>query len=274
MVAKIPIAHISGGDITEGAIDEAIRHSITKMSQLHFTTTDEYRKRVIQLGEQPCNVYNVGSLGIENIKSVRLMGKTELEQNLGFRFTEKTLMVTYHPVTLDSISTEQQFNTLLQVINKHKDISVIFTKSNADTNGRIINKMIDEFVQNNDDRCVEFTSMGMLRYLSTLQFCTVVVGNSSSGIIEAPSFGIPTVNIGDRQKGRVHPESVINCGNTENEIEDALDKALSDDFRKSVVNCINPYEGEGTSDKIISVIREKLNDGINLKKEFYDLETT
>jgi GDP/UDP-N,N'-diacetylbacillosamine 2-epimerase (hydrolysing) len=271
MVAKIPIAHIHGGERTEGAMDEAIRHSISKMSQLHFTSTEEYRRRVIQLGEQPCNVYNVGSLGIENIEMVNLMGKEELEQNLGFQFTDKTLMVTYHPVTLDGISTEQQFQNLLQVIDKHEDISVIFTKANADTNGRIINQMIDEFVHKNDARCVEFTSLGMLRYLSSLQYCSAVVGNSSSGIIEVPAFGIPTVNIGDRQKGRVHPESVIDCGNSSSEMEEALQKALSVAFRKKAAGCANPYEGKETSEKIIGIIKESLNKGINLKKEFYDL---
>jgi GDP/UDP-N,N'-diacetylbacillosamine 2-epimerase (hydrolysing) len=273
MVAKIPIAHIHGGERTEGLMDEAIRHSVTKMSHIHFTTTEEYRERVIQLGEQPCNVYNVGSLGIENIKTINLMKKNELEENLGFHFGKTTIMITFHPVTLEDISAEQEFGQLLQVVENHNELSIIFTKSNSDINGRVINNMIDEFVHKNSSRCVAYTSLGMLRYLSSLQYCSAVVGNSSSGIIEVPSFGIPTVNIGDRQKGRVHAGSVIDCGNSSDEIDKALNKALSAEFRKKAVLYTNPYEGKETSEKIISVIRKSLNNGINLKKEFYDLGT-
>ena len=203
MVARIPIAHIHGGELTEGLIDEAIRHSITKMSHLHFTATQEYRNRVIQMGEQPQNVYNVGALGVESIKSLPLMTKEALEGSLHFTFDKPTVMVTYHPVTLENMSSGQQFRNILDVVEKHIELKVIFTKANSDPFGRIINEMIDEFVGINRDRCAVFTSLGQLRYLSVLQFCVAVMGNSSSGIIEVPSFGIPTINIGDRQRGRV-----------------------------------------------------------------------
>ena len=272
MVAGIPIAHIHGGELTEGLIDEAIRHSITKMSHVHFTTTDEYRKRVIQLGEIPQTVYNVGALGIENAKTIPLLHKEELEREFGFRFVFPTIMVTYHPVTLEKMASEKQFKTLLDVIDKHEKISVIFTKANADTDGRIINRMIDDYVNSNKERCRGYTSLGQLRYLSTLQFCDAVVGNSSSGIIEVPSFKIPTVNIGDRQKGRIHAESVIDCGYSKDEIEGALLKALSSDFRKKIANIKNPYEGQHTSYEIVRIISEALHNGIDAKKKFYDLE--
>ncbi len=272
MIAGIPIAHIHGGELTEGLIDEAIRHSITKMSHVHFTTTEEYRKRIIQLGEMPQTVYNVGALGIENAKTLPLLHKEELEKELDFRFTTATIMVTYHPVTLEKMASEIQFKMLLDVIDRHREISVIFTKANADTDGRIINRMIDDYVNSNKERCRGYTSLGQLRYLSALQFCDAVVGNSSSGIIEVPSFKIPTVNIGDRQRGRIHAESVIDCGYSREEIEVALLKALSFDFRDRLANIENPYEGQHTSYEIVRIISEALRNGIDAKKKFYDLE--
>ncbi len=272
MVAGIPIAHIHGGELTEGIIDDPIRHSITKMSRLHFTTTEEYRKRVIQLGEQPQNVYNVGALGIENAKLVQLLNKNELEKAIGFSFQDPTIMVTYHSVTLDEKSSEEQFRDVLHVIDRHKEISVIFTKCNADADGRIINRMIDNYVYENKDRCKAYTSLGQLKYLSALQFCNAVVGNSSSGIIEVPSFHIPTVNIGNRQKGRVRSETVIDCGNSETEIEAAVMKALSAEFNGMIADKENPYEGEQTSEKIIGVIEQVLHEGIDVRKRFFDIE--
>lgn len=270
MIARIPIAHIHGGELTEGLIDEAIRHSITKMSHLHFTTTEEYRRRVVQLGEQPQSVYNVGSLGVESIKKISLLKKDELESAIGFRFFT-TIMVTYHPVTLESMTSEAQFKNILRVLDAHKEITVIFTKANSDTDGRVINQMIDDYVKGNKGRCVAFTSLGQLRYLSALQFCTAVLGNSSSGLIEVPSFKIPTINIGDRQLGRVKAESVIDCDNSIEQIEDALMKALSPEFREQLSEMKNPYEGEQTSEKIVDIIRQQVNKGINIKKKFYDI---
>jgi GDP/UDP-N,N'-diacetylbacillosamine 2-epimerase (hydrolysing) len=240
------------------------------MSQLHFVTTETYRKRVIQLGEQPEMVFNVGALGVENIKQICLLERKQLEEDIHFTFSDKTVMVTFHPVTLEQMTAEKQFNNLLLVIENHKELKVIFTKANSDTDGRVINRMIDKFVENNKDRCVAFTSLGQLRYLSSLRFCCAVMGNSSSGIIEVPSFGIPTVNIGDRQKGRVRALSVIDCGNTEREIENAVVQALSGEFRDSIADVKNPYEGENTSEKILQIIGEKLQQGIDIKKSFYN----
>ena len=273
MIARIPIAHIHGGETTEGAVDEAIRHSITKMSYLHFTSTEEYKSRVIQLGEQAERVYNVGALGVENIKSIKLLDKKTLEESLDFKFTDNTIMVTYHPVTLETLTAQKQFRNILDVIDNHQELSVIFTKANSDTDGRIINQMIDEFAAGNSDRCKVFISLGQVRYLSALQFCVAMVGNSSSGIIEVPSFDIPTVNIGDRQRGRVRAESVIDCGNSVQEIEDALRAALSHEFKDKLTNIKNPYEKDGTSDVIVQTINDALEKGIDIKKKFYDLRS-
>ena len=241
------------------------------MSLLHFTATEVYRKRVVQLGENPSRIYNVGALGVENIQKVLLMEKEQLEADMNFRFSDKTLMVTYHPVTLENMTSESQFYTLLQVIENHKEVKVIFTKANADADGRVINKMIDDFTEKNKDRCVAFTSLGQKRYLSALQYCCAVVGNSSSGIIEAPSFGIPTVNIGNRQRGRVCAESVISCGNGKNDIDQALALALSDSFKQQIQNVENPYEGENTSKQIVDIISQELQKGMELKKTFYEV---
>lgn len=272
MIARIPIAHIHGGELTEGAVDEAIRHSVTKMSQLHFTATESYRNRVIQLGEQPEMVFNVGSLGVESVKTLTLLSKEKLEKTLNFNFAHQTIVVTYHPVTIEGVGTEKNFENILKVITKHRELSVIFTKANADTNGRIINQMIDQYVAENSDRCIAFVSMGQLKYLSTLQFCQAVVGNSSSGLIEVPSFGVPTINIGDRQRGRVCADSVINCGNSFEEIEYALLKALSMEFQNMAKNVKNPYEGSNPSDEILEIISRTLQSGINIKKHFYDID--
>lgn len=272
MIARIPIAHIHGGELTEGAIDDAIRHSITKMSQLHFTSTEKYRKRIIQLGEQPQTVYNVGALGLENVKKIELIEKRELEVMLDFQFGDKTIIVTYHPVTIEKMTSEKQFKNLLEVINRHDDLTVIFTKSNADMEGRMINKMIDDYVSLNSDRCYKYASLGQQKYLSVLKYCDAVVGNSSSGIIEAPSFHIPTVNIGDRQKGRERAKSVIDCGYDVSEIEEALMKALSFDFKKQIEEIQNPYEGKSPSHKIVNKIKEATDKGIDIRKTFYDIE--
>lgn len=273
MVMRIPIAHLHGGEVTEGAIDEGIRHSITKMSYLHFTSTEQYRNRVIQLGENPERVFYVGALGVENIKKINLMTKEELERSIHFEIDENTVVVTYHPVTLENNTVEEQFLNLLKVLDRNPKIRMIFTKANADTNGRIVNELIDKYAAQNSERACAFMSLGQKRYLSALKYCRIVIGNSSSGIIEAPSFGKPIINIGDRQKGRICADSVINCGYTQQEIQQAMETALTEEFENKARNCRNPYEKENTAANIISVIKDYLlNDKINLKKRFYDLE--
>lgn len=271
MIARIPISHIHGGELTEGLIDEAIRHSITKMSFLHFTATEEYRRRVIQLGEQPERVFNTGALGVENIKTLPLLKQDELEEAVGFQFQRKMILVTYHPVTLDNLSAKQQFNNVLCALDEYKDYFIIFTKANADTDGRIINQMIDEYVLKNSERSIAFASLGQLRYLSILPFCSLVLGNSSSGLIEVPSFKIPTVNIGDRQRGRVCADTVYSCGNSLEEIKVAIDSVTSEEWKRRVVISENPYEGRNTSQQIVNIIEEALNKGIDIKKVFYDV---
>ena len=269
MVMRIPIAHLHGGELTEGAIDEGIRHSITKMSYLHFTSTEEYRRRVIQLGENPERVFCVGAIGVENIKKINLMTKEELERSIHFEIDENTVIVTYHPVTLENNTVEEQFLNLLEVLDRNPKIRMIFTKANADTNGRIVNELIDKYAAQNSERACAFMSLGQKRYLSALKYCRIVIGNSSSGIIEAPSFGKPIINIGDRQKGRICADSVINCGY----IQQAMETALTEEFENKARNCRNPYEKENTAANIISVIKDYLlNDKIKLKKGFYDIK--
>lgn len=273
MVMRIPIAHLHGGELTEGAIDEGIRHSITKMSYLHFTSTEQYRNRVIQLGENPERVFYVGALGVENIKKINLMTKEELERSIHFEIDENTVIVTYHPVTLENNTVEEQFLNLLEVLDRNPKIRMIFTKANADTNGRIVNELIDKYAAQNSERACAFMSLGQKRYLSALKYCRIVIGNSSSGIIEAPSFGKPIINIGDRQKGRICADSVINCGYTQQEIQRAMETALTEEFENKASNCRNPYEKENTAANIISVIKDYLlNDKIKLKKGFYDIK--
>ena len=273
MVMRIPIAHLHGGELTEGAIDEGIRHSITKMSYLHFTSTEQYRNRVIQLGENPERVFYVGALGVENIKKINLMTEEELEKSIHFEIDENTVVVTYHPVTLENNTVEEQFLNLLEVLDRNPKIRMIFTKANADTNGRIVNELIDKYAAQNSERACAFMSLGQKRYLSALKYCRIVIGNSSSGIIEAPSFGKPIINIGDRQKGRICADSVINCGYTQQEIQQAMETALTKEFENKASNCRNPYEKENTAANIISVIKDYLlNDKIKLKKGFYDIK--
>lgn len=273
LVMRIPIAHLHGGELTEGAIDEGIRHSITKMSYLHFTSTEQYRNRVIQLGENPERVFYVGALGVENIKKINLMTKEELEKSIHFEIDENTVVVTYHPVTLENNTVEEQFLNLLKVLDRNPKIRMIFTKANADTNGRIVNELIDKYAAQNSERACAFMSLGQKRYLSALKYCRIVIGNSSSGIIEAPSFGKPIINIGDRQKGRICADSVINCGYTQQEIQQAMETALTEEFENKARNCRNPYEKENTAANIISVIKDYLlNDKIKLKKGFYDIK--
>jgi len=269
---RIPVAHLHGGETTQGAVDEAFRHSITKMSHLHFTSTQEYRKRVIQLGEHPDRVFNVGAIGIENIKNLPLLTKAELNKSIEFDLGDKYFLVTFHPVTLEQSTAEQPFKNLLSALDRvcSDSAKIIFTKANADTGGRIINQLIDEYVSNNPKKSIAFTSMGQLKYLSAMKHCAAVVGNSSSGIVEAPSFKVPTVNIGDRQKGRVRAESVIECEPLKDNILESLEKSCSDAFQQIVQKTANPYEKPGTSRVIIRVLKTTDLSSI-MKKEFFDI---
>lgn len=272
MNARIPIAHIHGGETTEGAIDECIRHSVTKMSYIHFTSTEEYRKRVIQLGENPNRVFNVGAPGVENILKTELLKKDELEKLINFNLDKPYAVVTFHPVTLEENKAEQQIKQLLDACSKYKKMKFIFTKSNSDANGRIINYMIDEYASNNNN-VVAFDSLGIIRYLSAIKYSEVVIGNSSSGIIEVPVFKIPTINIGDRQKGRLQGETIINCEPNTKDIEVAIKTARSSEFRDKISKCKNLFGDGNTSGKIVNIIQEFLcHSELNLKKKFYDID--
>jgi GDP/UDP-N,N'-diacetylbacillosamine 2-epimerase (hydrolysing) len=270
MVCRIPIAHCHGGEATEGLIDESIRHSITKMSQLHFTATEEYRKRVIQLGEQPDRVFNVGALGIENINRLKLLDRAETEASINFKLTNKNVLVTFHPVTLENATSEDQFRELLCALDLLENTNIIFTKPNSDTDGRVIISMIDEYVAINPHKSISFISLGQLRYLSLLQHVNTVVGNSSSGLIEAPSFKIPTINIGDRQRGRLKSTTVVDCEPTKSSILNAFKITESESFKLALRYAQNPYGNGDSSVKIISILRDIDLVGI-LKKKFYNL---
>jgi GDP/UDP-N,N'-diacetylbacillosamine 2-epimerase (hydrolysing) len=270
MFAKIPIAHISGGETTQGAYDEAIRHSITKMSWWHFVAADEYKKRVIQLGEDPKRVFNVGGSGVDAIKKIKLLSEKELMKKTGIKFGKKNLLITYHPETLGRETSKTNFQSLLDVLTRLKDVRLIFTMSNSDSDGRIIKKMIDEFVFRNSDRSISFASMGHLKYLSALQFVDGVVGNSSSGLAEAPSFKIGTVNIGERQSGRLKSESVIDCNPDKKSITTAIKKLYGNSFQQNLKTVKNPYGEGNATEKIINILRSNPFPK-SLKKEFYDL---
>jgi len=270
MILRMPIAHLNGGEATFGVIDEAIRHSITKMSHLHFTSTETYRKRVIQLGESPKRVFNVGALGLDNIKSLKLLNRKVLEKELNFKFNKHNLLVTFHPVTLETNTAGKQFQNLLTALDSLRDTNIIFTKANADSGGRAINRMIDKYILRNAHKSMAVASMGQLRYLSTMQFVDAVVGNSSSGIIEVPSFKIGTINIGNRQKGRIQARSVINCKPLKDDIRGAIRKLYSKEFQSLLNNIVNPYGDGRTARRIKNILKDYNIDSI-LKKRFYDL---
>ncbi|MFV0226383.1 UDP-N-acetylglucosamine 2-epimerase [Empedobacter falsenii] len=271
-VMKIPIIHLYGGDITEGAYDDAFRHAITKLSNLHFTSTEEYRKRVIQMGENPINVFNVGAIGIDNIKNLNLLSKEKLGQELDVEWNKNVYQITYHPETLSNTSSEKLFKELLNALDELEDSTLIFTKANADTDGRIINQMIDDYVSKNKDKAKAFSSLGSLRFLSLLSFCDGVIGNSSSGIVEVPTFKIPTINIGNRQKGRIQSTSIINCNTNKEAIVEAINFSKSEGFKNILHASNNPY-GEGkTTNKIMETLKK--SDFISLKiKSFYNIDT-
>ena len=269
LIAKIPVAHLHGGEVTEGVIDESIRHSITKMSHLHFAATDEYRNRIIQLGEQPDKVFHVGGLGIDNINKLKLLSKADFENTINFELGEKNILITFHPVTLEKSTSGMQFQALLDSISELKNTKIIFTKANADTNGRVINTMIDDYVAKHDNT-IAFTSMGQLNYLSALQFIDAVVGNSSSGLIEAPSFKIGTIDIGDRQKGRIKTDSVISCLPKKRNIDSAFNKMYSEEFQNTLDHVENAYGKGGASKEIVNIIKSVNLDNI-IKKPFHDI---
>lgn len=269
LVARIPVAHLHGGETTEGAFDEAIRHSITKMSHLHFVAAEEYRRRVIQLGEQPKRVFLVGGLGIDNIKRLKLLDRDELEDSLGFRLGRKNLLITFHPVTLECSTASGQMSELLAAMDCMQDTSLIFTMPNADTDGRVLINMVNEFVAHHANARA-FISLGQLRYLSCIAHVDGVVGNSSSGLAEVPSFKKGTINIGDRQRGRLQADSVINCEPTSKSIADAMARLYDPVFQTRLSQVCNPYGEGGASEKVVNTIKSCDLDGIT-KKVFHDL---
>jgi len=273
MIGRIPVAHLHGGESTEGVIDEPMRHAITKMSHIHFTSTEFYRKRVIQLGENPMTVFNVGAIGLDNLKNLKLLTKKQLEKELNFNFGEKNIIFTFHPVTLEKDTSIKHITEIFKALDRFKDIRIIFTKGNADTGGRIINSLIENFVVGNSERSVVFTSLGQLRYLSTLQFVDAMVGNSSSGIIEMPSFKKATINIGDRQRGRIKASSVIDCYPKEKDIVDAINKVYDVEFQKALEKVVNPYWQGGATEIIIDKLKTIDLSNI-LKKQFYDIQSS
>lgn len=272
MIGNVPIAHCHGGEATEGVVDEPIRHSVTKMSHLHFTATEEYRQRVIQLGEQPDRVFKVGALGVENINRMELLDRESFEERAGFTLGSKNILVTFHPVTLEQGTAEVQFKELLRALDEEEEAKIIFTKPNADANGRVIIKLIDEYVQANPQKSTSFVSMGQLRYLSALQYVDVVVGNSSSGLIEVPSFKKATIDIGDRQRGRIKADSVISCTPEYAAIREALKQAFSPEFRASLEKLQNPYGEKNASGEIIRILKDATLDEALIKKRFFDLK--
>ena len=272
LIAGIPVAHLHGGETTEGAFDEAIRHSITKMSHLHFVAAEDYRKRVIQLGEQPERVFLVGGLGIDAINRITLLDREALEASIDFKLGLRNLLITFHPVTLEGQSSGQQMAELLAALGELDDTYLIFTMPNADTGGRELAAMVDAFVATHPNARV-YSSLGQLRYLSCMKLVDGVVGNSSSGLAEAPSIGIGTVNIGDRQKGRLAADSVINCPPERQAIHAALQHLYAPEFRQSLPTMVNPYGNGGASEKIVQILKDYPLDGI-LKKSFYNLGFT
>lgn len=269
LVARIPVAHLHGGEATEGLIDEAIRHAITKMSHLHFVAAEAYRQRVVQLGEQPARVFLVGGLGIDNIERLQLLDRAELEASLDFKLGHKNLLITFHPVTLETATAADQMAELLAALADLQDTRLIFTLPNADTDGRALIKRVEQFVAQHPNARA-YTSLGQLRYLSCVAHVDGVVGNSSSGLAEVPSFKKGTINIGDRQRGRLQAASIINCEPNRESISAALRKLYSTDFQEALSQVKNPYGEGGASKAIISEIKSVALDGL-LKKRFYDL---
>lgn len=271
-MARIPVAHLHGGEVTEGAFDDSMRHAITKMSHLHFVAAEVYRQRVLQLGEDPEHVHNVGGLGIDNILRLNLLERSELEQSLDFKLGQRNLLVTFHPVTLEPGASAAQMTEMLAALDSLPDTRLLFTMPNADPESRQLGEMVQAFAARRPDTAKVWTSMGQLRYLSCLRHVDGVVGNSSSGLTEAPSFRIGTVNIGDRQRGRLKAASVIDCAPTREDIMRALQTLYSEAFRKQQPDVINPYGKGGASPRIAAILTSCELDTL-LKKKFHDLPT-
>lgn len=272
MNLRIPIAHIAGGETTEGAIDEAYRHAVTKMSWLHFTTTKEYRDRVIQLGENPDRVYNVGSLMIESIKGLEKVSRQSIEDYLHKKLDKPFVLVTFHPVTLENNTAKEQSLALINAMKEFKQYDFICTKANADLGGTIINEMLEEAAKENDNISL-YASLGQARYLSLMADAAFLLGNTSSGIGEAPVFKTPTVNIGDRQKGRIRATSIVDCEATKESIVNGMQKVVSKDFLESIKDMECPYGNGDTSTQIVDILKERLSSDIDLKKTFYDIKS-
>lgn len=270
MVARIPIAHIHGGEATEGLIDEAIRHAVTKMSHFHFVAANTYRQRVIQLGENPDRVLNFGALGLDNVKRLNLLGKEDFENSIHFRLGKINFLVTYHPVTLSNEGPTRAMQELLGTLDYFKDAKIIFTKPNADTDGRVICQMIDDYQARQPDRVMASVSLGQVRYLSAIKHVDVVIGNSSSGLIEVPALKKPTINLGDRQKGRLKADSVIDCAENTEAMIVAIQKALSANFLFTISNMVSPY-GEGNASVRIKDYLKNVNLKDVLQKKFFDM---
>lgn len=270
LVARIPVAHLHGGETTEGATDEAIRHSITKMSHLHFVAAEEYRRRVIQLGEHPDRVFLVGGLGTDSILKLDLLDRPTLERALDFKFGRRNLLITFHPVTLEQGTAAEQMTELLAALDMLEDTHLIFTMPNADTDGRVLFQLIEDFVARHPQTAKAFTSLGQLRYLSIVAQVDAMVGNSSSGLAEAPSFKKGTINIGDRQAGRLKAKSIIDCRPDRQAIADALAQLYSPAFQELLKSVRNPYGEGGASKKIVEVLRRYSLEGL-LKKSFFNL---
>jgi GDP/UDP-N,N'-diacetylbacillosamine 2-epimerase (hydrolysing) len=272
MVARIPVAHLHGGEATEGLIDESIRHAITKMAHLHFVAAEPYRKRVVQLGEAPDRVFLVGGLGVDNIVRLPLLDRPALEQALDFKLGLRNLLVTFHPVTLEKNSAEEQMEELLAALGELEDTHLIFTMPNSDTGGRILFQMIEKFVAQEPVSRKAYTSLGQIRYLSCLSHVDGVVGNSSSGLAEAPSFKKPTINIGDRQRGRLKAVSVIDCDANRASIQAAFERMFSPEFQSILPAVENPYGSGGASEAIVRTLTKIPFAGL-LKKRFFDIAT-
>lgn len=268
--AHIPIAHISGGEITEGAIDDTVRHSLTKLSYLHFPACETYRNRIIQLGEAPERVFNVGDPGVENIKKMPLMSEEILRKKFGLEQIPYFVVI-FHPITLDKMKPQDQIKELLAAIEAFDGVHFLIVKSNSDMGGQEINDCLNDFVESHSN-CSIFSSLKIEEFLSLQKFSMGLIGNSSSGIVETPCFGIPTVNIGDRQRGRLCAESIISCGVDKNEIINAIRLAMTEDFKEKAKNATNPYGYGETSSEIIKYIKEFIKENkVDLKKGFYDI---